>query len=196
MIPVTCQRSAVGERSPCLKKPPWEMSQLKGRSLPCSHTAQQGELKEGLLKLSCLWNGVVGSQSNCMWWERCAWDSLYPQLSLLLDKWVLEKLPAIHVLIAWLIFQGHMHQCSPCHSAPLWVFQRTDWNQRSSWPSYSSGICILWSLYQATDSLVKGSSAFITQGFMKSCIYSHPFLPSPLEDWVGPSCDRRKILWN
>jgi len=56
-------------------------------------------------------------------WERYARDSLYSQLSLFLDKWVLEKPPTIHELITWLMFLVHVHRCSLCHFAPLWVFR-------------------------------------------------------------------------
>ena len=55
--------------------------------------------------------------------DRYAGDSLYPPLSLFLDKWSFEKLPAIHGKIAWSMFQAHIHRCSPCHSAPLRVFR-------------------------------------------------------------------------
>lgn len=58
-----------------------------------------------------------------MWWERGAWDSLYPLLSLLLYKWILGKPPVLHVLMAWLVFQGNMHRCSLCQIAPVWVFR-------------------------------------------------------------------------
>lgn len=50
-----------------------------------------------------------------MWWKRYAWFLLYQQISLLLDYCVLEKPPAIHVLIAWSVFQAHVHWCSLCH---------------------------------------------------------------------------------
>jgi len=58
-----------------------------------------------------------------MQWERYAWHSFHPQLALFLDKWVLEKLHAIYVLITWLVFQAHIHHCSLCHSAALWLFR-------------------------------------------------------------------------
>lgn len=58
-----------------------------------------------------------------MWWERGAWDSLYPLLSLLLYKWILGKPPVLHVLMAWLVFQGNIHRCSLYQIAPVWVFR-------------------------------------------------------------------------
>lgn len=71
-ISVAYQRSAIGNRSLCLEEQPREVCQLKGSSPSCSHAAQQGDLKEGSLRLSYLWDKVVGLQSNYMQWKRCA----------------------------------------------------------------------------------------------------------------------------
>jgi len=55
--------------------------------------------------------------------ETFAGVSLYSLLSLFVDKCISEKLPAVHELMAWSVFQAHMHQCLLCHSALLWVFR-------------------------------------------------------------------------
>lgn len=43
--------------------------------------------------------------------------------SLFLDKWVLGKPPALHVLMARCLFQAHLHGCSLDPSTPLGVFR-------------------------------------------------------------------------
>lgn len=118
----------IGKRTLCFEEQPGEVSQYKGRTLPCSHAAELGEVKKGSPRLSYLQNQVTDLQSNHMWWERYEWDSFYPQLASLLDKWVLEKPSSIHTSLTWSVFQAHRHPCSLYHSAPL----RVSW--RSSWP--------------------------------------------------------------
>ena len=49
-----------------------------------------------------------------------------------------------------------------CVTAPLWV----SW--RSSWPGYSSGLYLLWSLYQTAARLVKGGRVHSLQHLLSS----------------------------
>jgi len=76
---------------------------------------------------------------------------------------VLEKPPTIHVLITWSVFQAHMHRCSLCQSAPLWVFREQIDTRGVLVPATGSGLYLLQSLHQTTTDLVKGSNALLAQ---------------------------------
>lgn len=52
-------------------------------------------------------------------------------LSLFRDKWVLEKPPVIHALMAPSLFQAHLHGCSLDPSTPLWVFREQTGNREA-----------------------------------------------------------------
>lgn len=97
MVSVAYQRSAAAKRSLCLEGHPWGVSQLKGRSLLCSHATGQGELTVA-----------------------------HPGSHIYGIKWLTHSqimCDGIDALITWLLSQAHMHRCLLYHSAPLWVFR-------------------------------------------------------------------------
>lgn len=124
------------EKPLCLLEQPWKVSKLQRRSLLCSHPAWQEELKGSSLKLTLACsqiacNGKGVQESSCTHSFLC---------SLITESWKKH----IQMLFTW---SGIMLFGSVCSLCVSW----------SSWPGYSSGLYLIWSLYWATAGLVKGA---------------------------------------
>lgn len=106
MISATYQRSAVGERSLCLKKQPWQgvppQGEITAMQPGCLAGRAQRRLGSGCHTYGkkCL----ACSQITC---NRKGMHEIPCTHLLFLGKWVLEKPPAVHVFIAWSAFHAH-----------------------------------------------------------------------------------------
>lgn len=65
---------------------------------------------------------AIGLWSKYIQWKRGSWDSLFPQLSLVLDKWLLEKLWV--TLILWGLPRGGTTGNYSPGLYPLWKLHR------------------------------------------------------------------------
>lgn len=109
-------------QGPCMEEWPWEVSQLKGRSLPYSQAASEGGWGSKSTHCGCCIHGKWLALSQIAYNGKGVLETPCNQNFLcLFYKWILQKPHAIHVLIAWSCSELI---CVDAHivAAHLWVF--------------------------------------------------------------------------